>query len=38
MLTARQFEALSRAYRLVHMRPRLSLHEKDFRLRRIGRY
>jgi hypothetical protein len=38
VLTARQFEALSRAYRLVHMRPRLSLHEKDFRLRRIGRY
>jgi hypothetical protein len=38
VLTERQFEALFRASRLPHMRPRLSLKEKDFGLRRIGRY
>jgi hypothetical protein len=38
VLNERQFEALFRASRLVRMRPRLSLHEKDFGLRRIGRY
>jgi hypothetical protein len=38
VLTERQLDALFRASRLVHMRPRLSLHEKDFGLRLIGRY
>jgi hypothetical protein len=37
VLTERQFEALFRASRLPHMRPRLSLKEKDFGLRRVRR-
>jgi hypothetical protein len=38
VLTTRQLEALFRASRIVSKRPRLSLKEKDFGLRRIGRY
>lgn len=38
VLSRRQVEALFRASRLVGMRPRLSLRQKDFGLRRIGRY